>query len=65
MNGWWDLEPLEQNSLLSLNSDVLGPLDEASEISFWLDVSSDSEIAWILCEKRILFFFAAALGTAA
>ena len=50
---WWDFQALHQNALLSLNSDVLWPPDEAGEVSLRLDVSSDSKVAWVLFEQRI------------
>ncbi len=62
VNGWWDLEPVQENSLLSLNSNVLRPFDEASEIPLWLHVAPDSEIACILCEQRVLISFGTTLG---
>jgi len=52
-DSWWDLEALHQNTLLALNTDVLGPPDEAGEVSLRLDVSSDSKVAWVLFEQRI------------
>jgi len=54
-NGWGDLQTLHKNSLLSLNSNVLGPLDETSEVSDGLDVSSNSKVTWVLFEQRVLF----------
>ncbi len=61
MDGWGNLETHEKHTLLTLNTNVLWPLDEASEISYWLDVSSDSEIAWIFREKRILILLRTSL----
>lgn len=52
---WWNLQSLHKNSLLALNSNILGPLNEASEVSLGLDVSPDSKVAWVLFEQRILF----------
>jgi len=52
-DGWRNLEALHQNALLTLNADVLGPSDEAGEVSLRLDVSSDSKVAWVLFEQRI------------
>jgi hypothetical protein len=49
-----NLQSLKKNSLLTLNANVLRPSDEASEISLWLDVSSDSEVTGILLEQRTL-----------
>ena len=51
VDGWWDLESLEKDSLLSLDTDVLWPLDETSKVALWLDVSSKTEVAWVLLEK--------------
>lgn len=55
-----DLQSLEENSLLTLDADVFGPLDEASEISHGLDVATDSKVTRILLEQRALDL----LGTA-
>ncbi len=49
-----NLESLEKNSLLSLESDILWPSDESGQISSGLDITSDSEVSWGLLEKRIL-----------
>jgi hypothetical protein len=54
-NGRRDLKSLHENSLLTLNSNVLGPLDESGEISDGLDVSSNSEVSGVLLEKSVLF----------
>ena len=51
-----NLESLEKNSLLTLNSNILGPLHESGKISLGLDVSSNSEISCILSKKRTLYF---------
>lgn len=48
------LKSLKKNSLLTLDANVLWPLDEASEISLWLDVSTDSKVTRILLEQRAL-----------
>lgn len=47
----WDLESLKKNSLLTLNSNVFWPSNEASEISLGLDVSTDSKVTSILLEQ--------------
>jgi len=52
-NCWRNLKALHKNTLLTLNTDVLGPSDEAGEVSLRLDVSSDSKVAWVLFEQRI------------
>jgi len=58
-----DLESLEENSLLSLNSNIFWPLDKASEISLGLDVSSNSEISWVLGEQRALDSLVGSFGS--
>ncbi len=55
VDGGWDLETLEKNALLSLNADVLGPLDEAGKVADGLDVTADSEVLGRLLEERVLF----------
>lgn len=49
-NAWRHFQALHQDALLPLNTNVLGPLDEACEVSLRLDVSSDSKVAWVLFE---------------
>lgn len=48
------LQSLQEDSLLTLDADVFGPLDEASEISHGLDVATDSKVTSILLEQRAL-----------
>jgi len=50
-NAWGDLESLHEDSLLSLDSDVLGPSDESSEVPLGLNVSTDSEVLGALLEE--------------
>ena len=57
------LQSHEQNSLLSLDSDVLWPLDESGEVLLWLDGSTDSEGSWALLEKRISLWGFTGSGT--
>jgi len=56
VQGGRHLQSLEQDSLLALNPDVFGPLHKSSEISLWLDVSSNSECAWVLGEEGTVDF---------
>jgi len=49
-----DLQSLEKDSLLTLDADILWPLDEASEISLGLDVSTDSIVMSFLLEEGAL-----------
>ena len=60
-----DLQSLKKNSLLTLDADVLGPLDEAGEISLGLDVTTDSKVTSILLEKRALDLLRATLSATA
>lgn len=53
-NGWGNLEALHKDGLLSLNADILGPLDETGEVSHGLDVTTDSEVAGVLGEEGAL-----------
>jgi len=50
VDGGGHLQSLHKNSLLSLNSNVTRPFDEAGEVTLGLDISSKSEIFSILLE---------------
>ena len=50
INGGRDLQSGEKNSLLTLNANVFGPLDKASEVSLGLNVATDSKVAGVLLE---------------
>lgn len=52
VDGGGHLQPLHQNSLLSLDADVARPFDKAGEVALGLDVSSKSEILSVLLEER-------------
>jgi len=60
-----NLQSLKKNSLLTLDANVFGPLDEASKISLGLDVTTNSKVTSILLEKRALDLIRAALGATA
>ncbi len=51
VNGWWNLESHHEDGLLSLNADVLGPLDESGEVAYGLDVTTDAEVLGALLEE--------------
>ena len=55
VDGWWNLETLEKNALLSLDTDVLWPFDKAGEVADWLDVTTNSEVPCGLLEEGVLF----------
>ena len=40
VEGWWRLESHEENSLLSLDSHILWPLDESGKILLWLRLAT-------------------------
>ena len=47
----WGLKSQEHDSLLSLDSNVLWPFDESSEVLHWLDISSNSVVSCRFGEK--------------
>jgi len=47
------LQSHEENSLLSLDSDIFRPSDESGKVLLWLDGSTDSEGSWGLLEERV------------
>lgn len=49
-----NLEAHLKDLLLSLETNILGPLDHARDISLGLDVLADAEVAGSLLEKRVL-----------
>ena len=60
-----DLESLKKNSLLTLDANVFGPLDEASEVPLGLDVATDSKVTRILLEQSALVLAGTTLGATA
>jgi len=48
---WWGLQSHEEDSLLSLDSDVFWPFDESGKVSLWLDISTNSKVSWGLLEQ--------------
>jgi len=50
---WWCLQSHHENSLLSLDSDVLWPFHESGKVSLWLNISTDSEVSWALLEETL------------
>ena len=54
IDGGGHLQSLHQDSLLPLDSNVLRPFNETGEVSFWLNVTSESEIPNSLLEERTL-----------
>lgn len=54
-NAWRHLKALHKDGLLSLDANVARPLDEASQITFGLDITTNTEVAGALFEERVLF----------
>ena len=52
VDGWGNLESLHEDSLLSLDTYILWPFDETSKVALWLNISSKTEVAWLLLEER-------------
>ena len=55
VDGRRHLEAVHEDALLSLDADILGPLDEARQVALRLDRATDAVVAWVLLEKRVLF----------
>lgn len=51
--GWWDLETIQKNFLLSLEEDVFGPLDNSGQVSLGADGVADLEVPWVGLEERV------------
>jgi hypothetical protein len=49
-----NLQAHVEDLLLTLKTDILGPLDEAGEVASRLDILTDSEVAGTLLDKRVL-----------
>jgi len=49
----WDLEALVEDDTLSLETNVLGPLDESGQVTSRLDVLANAEVLWLLLEERV------------
>merc|ERR1711890_153787 len=46
VNCWWDLQPLFQNLCFPLKLNINRPFNKSSQITFWLNSLSNSEISW-------------------
>lgn len=60
VDGWGNLKSHHEDGLLSLDTDVLGPLDETGEVADGLDVTTDTEVLGGLLEEsgaRVLGLF--------
>jgi hypothetical protein len=53
VDGRRNLEALVQDLLLALKTNILGPLDEASEITLGLDILTNAEVAATLLNERV------------
>jgi len=52
MEWCWDLKSHHEDSLLSLDSNILWPLDKSGEVLGRLDIATDSEVSLSFLEKR-------------
>ena len=52
VDGWGHLKTLHKDALLSLDSDVCGPLKEAGQVTGGLNVTTEAEVPGVLLEKR-------------
>lgn len=51
VKNWWALESHEKHSLLSLDSNILWPLNISGKVSRWLDITTDSHVSWGLLKQ--------------
>jgi hypothetical protein len=63
IDGWWNLESAHEDSLLSLDSDISWPLHKSSQVTLGLNISTDSEVSWVLGEEGILSSLLRLLGS--
>jgi hypothetical protein len=49
----WRLQSHEENSLLSLDSNIFRPSDESGKVLLWLDRSTNSERSWGFLEEGV------------
>jgi hypothetical protein len=49
----WRLQSHEENSLLSLDSDIFWPSDESGKVLLWLNRSTNSERSWGFLEEGV------------
>lgn len=52
-----DFKSLEENSFLSLKSDVSRPSDESGQVSLGLDITTNSEASGLRFEKGVSLLF--------
>lgn len=57
IDGRRNFNPLVQNRLLSLDTNVSRPFDKSCQITFRLDVLTDSEVTRSFLDQRIDFLF--------
>jgi len=51
VDGGWDLKTLEQDALLTLDADILGPSNEAGQVLGEFDIATNAEVTGVLGEK--------------
>jgi len=53
-DGRWNLQAHVEDLLLALKTDILGPSNHARQVTLWLDVLTDTEVASTLLNERVL-----------
>lgn len=53
VDGWWNLQTGLKDGLLSLQTNVLGPLDESAQIALGLDILPDAKVSDALLEQGV------------
>lgn len=62
--GWWDLETVQKNFLLSLEEDVFGPFDDSGQVSLGADSVADLEVSGVGLEQGVSSDFLLGLRSA-
>jgi len=62
-DGRGHLQALMEDDLLALETDVLGPFDEAGEVGLGADVLADTEVLGVSLEERVLFSLSRLAGS--
>jgi len=53
VDGWWDLQSVHEDSLLTLELDISWPSDETGQVTAMLDILTDAIVAWSTLEKWV------------
>jgi len=53
VDGWGDLQSVQENALLSLELNVLGPLHESGQVALGWEIISNTKVSGSLFDKRV------------